>query len=63
MYDWIIIFNAPDIRTAKTMIEIYNSLYKGGYISEIILLENMFTVVNFGVTNPEIERLSDFFKL
>ncbi len=63
IYDWVIIFNAPDMRAAKSMIEIYNTMYEGGYISDIILLENMFSVVNSGVTNPEIKKIGDFFKI
>ncbi len=60
-FDWVICFNANDIREAKTFIEIFNKLYEG-YISETHLIENMFSAVRCGVTNPEIERLADFFK-
>jgi len=61
-YDWVICFNANDMREAKSFVEIYNKLYEG-YVSEIHLLENMFSAVRCGVTNPEIEKLNDFFKV
>ncbi|MCJ7571585.1 MAG: Lrp/AsnC family transcriptional regulator [Candidatus Thermoplasmatota archaeon] len=61
-YDWVICFNANDIKDAKTFVEIYNELYEG-HISEINLIEIMFTAVSSGVTNPEIEKLEDFFKI
>ncbi len=44
------------------MVEIYNQLYEG-YVSEIHLLEKMFTAVSSGVTNPDIKKLEDFFKI
>ncbi len=55
IYDWIICFNAPDIRTVKGFVENFNKLYEG-YILEIHLLETMFPVVSCGITNPEIEK-------
>ena len=61
-YDWVICFNANDIKDAKTFVEIYSELYEG-HISEINLIEIMFTAVSSGVTNPEIEKLEDFFKI
>ena len=61
-YDWIILFTASNIQTAKTMVELYNQLYEG-YISEVQLLEVIFPVVSCGVTNPEIKKLGDFFKI
>lgn len=61
-YDWVICFNANDMKEAKSFVEIYNKLYEG-YVSEIHLLENMFSAVSCGITNPEIEKLNDFFKI
>ena len=61
-YDWIIFFNANDIRDAKGFVESFNKLYQG-YISETHLIEKMFTAVNCGVTNPDIKKLGDFFKI
>ena len=62
VYDWVIFFNANDIRAAKSFVEEVNKLY-GGYVSEVHLIEKMFSAVSCGVTNPEIEKLNDFFKV
>jgi DNA-binding Lrp family transcriptional regulator len=62
IYDWIIHFIANDIREVKTFLEIFNELYEG-YISEVHLIENMFAVARDGVTNPDIKKLKDFFKV
>jgi len=61
-YDWIICFTANDIRDAKKVVELYNELYEG-FISEIHLNEEMFPVLSCGITNPEIKKLKDFFKV
>ena len=61
-YDWLICLQANEIREAKTFIEIFNKLFEG-FISDTILIENMFSAVRSGITNPEIKRLSDFFKI
>ena len=62
VYDWIVCFNTTDIQKAKGFIEELNKLYEG-YLSEVHLIENMFTTVNNGVINPEIKKLGDFFKV
>jgi len=61
-YDWLIFFNAPDIRIAKGYVEELNRSYEG-YISEIHLQEIMFSAQSWGITNPEINKLEDFFKV
>ena len=61
-YDWIIFFNAPDIRIAKGFVETFNKLYEK-YLSEVNLIEKMFLAVSCGVTNPDINKLNDFFKI
>ena len=61
-YDWVVYFDAPDIRTAKGFVESFNKLYEG-YVSELHLIEIMFPVKNCRVTNPEINKLKDFFKI
>ena len=60
VYDWLIYFNADDIRTAKIFVEELSRTYKG-HIREIILQEVMFVAQNFGITNPNIEDIKDFF--
>ena len=61
-YDWILSFNVNDLTEAKAFVEFFNKLYEG-YISEVRLIEKMFTVVSNGVTNPEIEKLKYFLKV
>ena len=61
-YDWIISFNAPDIRVAKVYVEELNRTYEG-YLSEILLQEIMFSAQKSGMVNPNIEKLKDFFKV
>jgi DNA-binding Lrp family transcriptional regulator len=61
-YDWIIHFNATDIKEAKGFAEEINRLYEG-FLSEVLLIEKMFTAVSSGVTNPDIKDLNDFFKI
>ena len=62
VYDWVICFNAYDIRDAKGFVEDVNKLFEG-YISEIQLIEKMFSAVSCGITNPDIKKLNDFFKI
>ena len=61
-YDWVICFNANDMREAKGFVEYYNQLYEG-FISDIHLIEIMFTAASCGITNPDIKKLEDFFKV
>ncbi len=61
VYDWIIYFNADDIRIAKTYVEVLNGTYEG-YISDIILQEVIYMAQNSGITNPNIDQIRDFFK-
>ena len=61
-YDWIICFDAPDIKEAKGFMEYYNKLYEG-FLSDIHLIEIMFSAVRSGVRNPEIKKLNDFFNI
>jgi hypothetical protein len=60
IYDWSICFTAPGIREAKKFSEMFNREYPH-YINEIHILENIFTVKNSGVLNPEITKLKDYF--
>jgi len=62
LYDWVVCFNATDIRVAKNLVETFNKLFEG-YIIETHLLEEMFSTVSFGINNPEIEKFKDFFKV
>ncbi len=60
VYDWLIYFNANNLKDAKRFVEDLNKTYQG-YIDEIDLLEKMFITESFGIPNPEINKLRDFF--
>ena len=61
-FDWILCFTANDMREAKSFIEIFIKIYEE-FISETYLIEKMFTAVSSEVTNPDIKKLDDFFKI
>ena len=60
VYDWIICFNAFDLKNAKKFVEIVAKLFEG-YISDIHLIEELFAAQKCGIVNPEIEKLREFF--
>lgn len=60
IYDWFIHFNANNIKDAKIFIEDLNKTFEG-YIEESSLLEKMFTTESYGIQNPEINKVRDFF--
>jgi DNA-binding Lrp family transcriptional regulator len=60
IYDWFICFTAPDIREAKRFSEMFNREYPN-LINEIHILENIFTVKNSGVMNPNVTKLKEYF--
>ena len=59
-YDYIICFNAPDIKIAKRFVENLNKIFEG-MISEIHLIEQLFCVQKCGIQNPNIEQIKEFF--
>jgi DNA-binding Lrp family transcriptional regulator len=59
-YDWIICFNAFDLKNAKKFVEIVARLFEG-YISDLHLIEELFAAQKCGIVNPEIDKLKDFF--
>ena len=59
VYDWIICFTAEDIKQAKKLCESLNVLYEG-HITDVQLLEKMFTIKKCGIVNPEIEKIKEF---
>ena len=61
-YDWIICFDANDIKGAKRFCENLNRVFEG-YISELELLEKLFAAKKCGIQNPEIEELRNLFDI
>ena len=62
VYDYIITFNAPDIRNAKRFVENLNKIFEG-MISEIQLIEELFCVQKYGIENPDVDKLKEFFEI
>ena len=58
-YDWMVIFNAKDIRHATRYVGYLEKNY-GERIIEIRILENVFPLVKGGKTNPNIEKITEF---
>jgi DNA-binding Lrp family transcriptional regulator len=58
-YDWIIMFNASDIKSAKRFIEILNTTYQG-HIQKISLEETLFWIRKQRIPNPEAKKLKEF---
>ena len=58
-YDWIIYFTAKNILQAKRFCDAIRTIYQG-YISEILLLENLFELRKFVMTNPYQSLLKEF---
>jgi len=61
-FDWVICFNADNIKEAKGFVEEINSTFKG-HISELYLLEKMFSAERCGIQNPDIKQLRNFFNI
>ena len=59
-YDWVLIFTADDIINAKKLSEILIAEYPQ-QISEVEIVEYVFTLKEGGIVNPEIEKIREFF--
>ena len=60
-YDYMITFIAKNIKDAKKVVELYYLLYPG-FISEIDIQEELFSVQRNGINNPEIDKFQNFFE-
>lgn len=59
LYDGIITFYAPDIITAKMMVqEIFQRI--GKYFKEYLLLETLFPIRKNGLKNPQMKNLVEY---
>ena len=59
-FDGINIIRASNVIQVKKYCEILNELSKG-YISDMIILEELFPIEKNGIINPNIEELKDIF--
>ena len=62
IYDWMICFEAADIKDAKKFCESLKREFSG-FIQELSLLNRMFSIKKCGIENPEIDKLQGFFNL
>ncbi len=59
-YDWVIIFTAKDIKNAKKLGESLAREYPQ-MISEVEIMEYVFTFKEGGIENPEMKKMLEFF--
>ena len=62
-YDWLLSLTAGDIKQVKQFNNLFNNLFKEGFVSDIQVMEVIFTVENSGINNPNLEKFKDFFSL
>jgi len=60
IYDWMFCFTAEDIRHAKKFGEILTQRFSK-YIGEIHILEEIFPIKKCESTNPNIDKLKEYF--
>jgi len=58
-FDWVICFEAKDVKQAKKFCEVVNEIY-WGYIAELHMMETLFPIRRQGILNPEIQKLKEF---
>jgi DNA-binding Lrp family transcriptional regulator len=59
-FDYMICVDAPDIKNAKRFMETLNRMFEG-LISEIHLIEQLFSIQKCGIQNPNVEQIKEFF--
>jgi hypothetical protein len=60
-FDILLCFTAKDITVAKRFTEFINKKFSN-YISEIVMLEDIFSVKISGMINPKVDDVKEFFK-
>lgn len=58
-FDWQLSIAAGNIKYAKKFCEILVTMY-GEYIGDLVLLEALFAVKQFGLTNPYIKKIKEY---
>ena len=58
-FDWVICFEAEDMKQAKKFCEVVNEIY-WGYIAELHMIETLFPIRRQGILNPDIQKLNEF---
>jgi DNA-binding Lrp family transcriptional regulator len=60
--DWVLIVTASSLKDVKNYLEMLNKLFEKGLVSEIKMLEILFSVEKNRHTNPNLMEIVDFFK-
>jgi DNA-binding Lrp family transcriptional regulator len=60
-YDMMLCFTAKDISVAKRFTEFIYKKYST-YISDIVMLEDIFSIRISGMMNPKVDELREFFR-
>ena len=58
-YDWMLVVTAKDIASVKKFSNILEKEYRD-VISEVQIIEELFSVTRNGISNPNMEKLRDF---
>ena len=58
-YDWMLVLTAEDIKSVKRFNDILTKEYQS-VISDIHIMEDIFSVKTCGMVNPHMEKLRDF---
>jgi len=62
-FDWVLTITANHIGHVKRFLNIFNTLFAEGYISDVQVLEVIFPVEKNGTINPNLKELENYFKL
>lgn len=60
-FDWLVCITANNIRNVKKFINLFNTFFSEGYISDIQVLEIIFPVEINGISNPNTKNIEEFF--
>lgn len=59
IYDWLFVVSAPDMKSVKRFSHLLTKEYNL-WISEVQILQDIFTVKKCGIVNPNMKKLKDF---
>jgi DNA-binding Lrp family transcriptional regulator len=60
-FDWLMCITAKDIGQVKRFCDSFNKMFNGTYISDIQILDTLFSIERNGFDNPNGEELKEFF--
>lgn len=60
-FDWVLFVTASNLKEIKRYIEVLNGLFEKGWVSEIKMLEVLFSVEKSRKPNPDLLKIIEFF--